>query len=75
MTKDIYVKCVINVLQKYSSVLSWELKVLNLYSGYVSFSYAVTSLIIIFLSLKSESYDTGKGALEMSQKIIMKLND
>lgn len=66
MTKDIYVKCVINVLEMYSSVLSWELKVLNLYSGYVSFSYAVTSLIIIFLSLKSESYDTGKGALEMS---------
>lgn len=67
MTKDIYVKCVINVLEMlYSSVLSWELKVLNLYSGYVSFSYAVTSLIIIFLSLKSESYDTAKGALEMS---------
>lgn len=67
MTKDIYVKCVINVLEMlYSSVLSWELKVLNLYSGYVSFSYAVTSLIIIFLSLKSESCDTAKGALEMS---------
>ena len=67
MTKDIYVKCVINVLEMlYSSVLSWELKVLNLYSDYVSFSYAVTSLIIIFLSLKSESCDTAKGALEMS---------
>ena len=51
MTKDIYVKCVINVLEMlYSSVLSWELKVLNLYSDYVSFSYTVASLIIIFLS-------------------------
>lgn len=67
MTKDIYVKCVINVLEMlYSSVLSWELKVLNLYSDYVSFSYTVASLIIIFLSLKSESCDTAKGALEMS---------
>lgn len=66
MTKDIYVKCVINVLEMYSSVLSWELKVLNLYSGCVSFSYTVSSLIIIFLSLKSESCDTAKGALEMS---------
>lgn len=67
MTKYIYVKCVINVLEMlYSSVLSWELKVLNLYSGCVSFSYAVSSLIIIFLSLKSESCETAKGALEMS---------
>ena len=66
MTKDIYVKCVINVLEMLYSVLSWELKVLNLYSGYASFSYAVTSLIIIFLSLKSESCDTAKDAFEMS---------
>lgn len=66
MTKDVYVKCVINVLEMLYSVLSWELKVLNLYSGYASFSYAVTSLIIIFLSLKSESCDTAKDAFEMS---------